>query len=221
LALATQYATAYYATHIAQKVNKDDIVLIQAAAGGVGIALNQMCKYLEAKTIGLCGSQSKMDFCLTQGYDFVFSYSDEQYLNEIKKLFPNGIDVCFNSLAGKSFKNEMKLLGFGSKMVLFGASSRSDMKGGFFANLKMVWQMGIVIPIALMMKSRSVIGINMLKIADYKPETLSNCMTQVFELYKSGVLVPVIGEVFDAKDIAKGHLKLENRESIGKIVCKF
>ena len=179
IALATQYATAYYACFYTQTIRKDEVVLIQASAGGVGLAINQLCKRVGAITIGLCGSEEKIDFCYKQGFDHVFNYRNDDYLEEITTLFPKGLDVCFNSLAGSSFKKDKSLLNHTGRMVLYGGASRSGMKGGTLASLKMVWQMGLIIPIGFMMGSKSLIGINMLKVADHKPEIIKHCLDNI------------------------------------------
>jgi NADPH:quinone reductase-like Zn-dependent oxidoreductase len=221
LALATQYVTAYYATNYVQSIRYGEVVLIQAAAGGVGIALNQLCKLNGAITIGLCSSEEKMAFCKAQGFDYVFNYSNEEYITQIKELFPQGLDVCFNSLAGKSFKRDMKLLNHTGRMVIYGGASRSGMKGGTLASLKMVWQMGIIIPIGMMMGSKSIIGINMLRVADFKPKVLSYCMAQVFKMYQEKQINPIVSKTFNADDISSAHQWVEERKSIGKVICKL
>jgi NADPH:quinone reductase-like Zn-dependent oxidoreductase len=219
LALATQYATAFYATQYLQPVRPHETVLIQAAAGGVGIALQQLCKLAGAHTIGLCSSQEKIDFCLAQGYDEVYNYNDPSYLQLLKQKYPKGIDVLFNSLAGTSFKTEKKLLAFGGRIILFGGAARSGMKGGLLASLKMVWQMGFIIPIGQMMTSKSLIGINMLKIADNHPHIIQYCMQKVYNLYLDKKISPYVAKVFDANEIAKAHELIESRKSMGKVVC--
>lgn len=221
IALATQYVTAYYACLYTQTIRKNEKVLIQASAGGVGIALNQICKHIGATTIGLCGSESKMEFSLNQGFDHVFNYSTTDYLHKIKNTYPSGLDVCFNSLAGESFKQDKSLLNHTGRMVLYGGASRSGMKGGALASLKMVWQMGLIIPIGWMMGSKTLIGINMLKVADFKPHIIQYCLEEVFKLYRAGVLTPVIGQEFKADEIEKAHQLVESRKSVGKIVCHW
>lgn len=221
LSLATQYATAYYACFYAQTIRENEIVLIQASAGGVGIAINQLCKNAGAITIGLCSNSEKMDFCRKQGYDHVFNYTSDDYLEQIKQLFPDGIDVCFNSLAGKSFKQDKSLLNHTGRMVLYGGASRSGMRGGTLASLKMVWQMGLIIPLGFMMGSKSLIGINMLKVADFKPNIIKTCLAEVFKLYQNGQIKPVIGKEFGVSEINQAHQYIEDRSSIGKIVCHW
>jgi len=219
LALTTQYVTAYYATNYCQPVREKETVLVQASAGGVGIAINQFCQLVGAKTIGLCSTREKQEFCLSQGYSQVINYTDNDYVEQIKAFAPNGLDACFNSLAGKSFKKELKLLNHSGRILLYGGASRSGMKGGMLATLKMVWEMGIIIPIGFMMGSKSLIGINMLKVADFKPEIIKHCLSEVFKLYNKNLLNPVIKHSFKHTELSKAHEIIENRNSIGKVVC--
>lgn len=221
LALATQYVTAYYACQYAQTIRENETVLIQASAGGVGIALHQICQHLGATTIGLSGSQAKVDFSRRQGFDYVFNYSNTDYLQGIKDLYPQGLDVCFNSLAGKSFKRDQSLLNHTGRMVLYGGAARSGMKGGAWASLKMVWQMGLIVPIGYMMGAKTLVGINMLKVADFKPNIIQHCLQEVFKLYQAGIIKPVIGKTFNARDINQAHQFIESRESTGKLVCHW
>jgi NADPH2:quinone reductase len=81
--------------------------------------------------------------------------------------------------------------------------------------------MGLMLPIGLMMRSKSVLGINMLKIGDNKPKLLNRCLTEVTQLIKEGKLNPHVGGEFSADDIADAHEFLENRQSIGKIIVKW
>ena len=221
LALTTQYVTAYYVTNYCQPIRPSEVVLIQASAGGVGLAINQLCKIAGAKTIGLCSSEEKQKFCLDQGYDHVINYLNEDYTAQITKIAPNGLDACFNSLAGKSFKKELKLLNHSGRILLYGGASRSGMKGGMLATLKMVWEMGIIIPIGFMMGSKSLIGINMLKVADHKPQIIKQCLSEVFKLYREGKIKPVIKHSLSHNELAQAHKIIENRSSIGKVVCHW
>lgn len=221
LALATQYVTAYYATSYCQTIRQGETVLIQAATGGVGIALNQLCKLAGAKTIGLCGSKEKIVFCQSQGFNYSYNYKTDSYIDDIKKVYPEGLDVCFNSLAGKSFKKDKNLLNHTGRIVLYGGASRSGMKGGTFASLKMVWQMGVIIPIGFMMGSKTLIGINMLKVADTKPNIIKHCLEQVFKLYNEGKIKPIIQNKFTSEEVNKAHILIESRKHIGKVTCSF
>ena len=71
------------------------------------------------------------------------------------------------------------------------------------------------------MKSQIWAGVNMLRIADEKPELMNFCMNQVVDLYKKGICKPHVGGVFKADEIGKAHDFLESRKSMGKIVVEW
>ncbi|MCB0511782.1 MAG: zinc-binding dehydrogenase, partial [Bacteroidetes bacterium] len=60
-------------------------------------------------------------------------------------------------------------------------------------------------------------GVNMLRIADYKPDTLKFCMDSVINLLKEGKIKPEVSKMYKASDIYAAHHDLENRKTIGKI----
>jgi NADPH:quinone reductase-like Zn-dependent oxidoreductase len=132
-------------------------------------------------------------------------------------LKENHLDVSFNPVAGATFKKDFKLLGASGKLILFGGSERSGKNWGIFSTLNFVFKMGFMLPIVLMMTSKGVIGVNMLKLGDHKPATLAKCLQEVIKLFHQGLLQPIEGTSFKASEIALAHGKLESGTSIGKI----
>ena len=81
--------------------------------------------------------------------------------------------------------------------------------------------MGIVLPIGLMRQSKSMIGVNMLKIGDNQPQVILNCLNNCIRLLQEGKIKPQIGGVFSANELAKAHDFLESGKSKGKLVIKW
>ncbi len=71
------------------------------------------------------------------------------------------------------------------------------------------------------MPSKSLIGINMLAIADSKPEMIARCMHGVYTLYNEGVLNHIEGENCSIENLAEAHDRLENGKTIGKIAIEW
>jgi len=94
LALAVQYCTAYYAAHVATNIMPGDKVLIQAAAGGVGTALIQLCKLKQCTIYGTAGSDYKIDHLRSMGVDHPINYRTEDFATVIKEP----LDIVFDSL---------------------------------------------------------------------------------------------------------------------------
>lgn len=221
-ALATQYCTAYYAAYECTNVYDGDYVLIHAAAGGVGTALTQLCKLKGCTVFGTTGSDAKFDYLKNNGVDFPINYRKNDYEKELVKLSDGRLlDVAFNSVGGTTFKKDFKLLEKGGKSVIYGAAERSGKKGGTFATLNLAWNFGIFSPIQLLMNSKGIIGINMLRIADYKPLVLKRCLEEVVRMTESGELNPAEGGTFAADQIGEAHAYLESRKSTGKIAITW
>jgi NADPH2:quinone reductase len=221
-ALATQYCTAYYAAYECTNVYDGDFILIHAAAGGVGTALTQLCKHKGCTVFGTTGSDAKFDYLKNNGVDFPINYRKQDYEKELVKLSDGRLlDVAFNSVGGTTFKKDFKLLEKGGKSVIYGAAERSGKKGGAIATLGLAWNFGVFSPIQLLMNSKGIIGINMLRIADYRPLVLKRCLEEVVRMTEEGVLNPSEGGTYTANQIGEAHNFLESRKSTGKIAVTW
>ncbi|MBL4862001.1 MAG: zinc-binding dehydrogenase [Crocinitomicaceae bacterium] len=218
LALCTQGVTAYYMARYLAPIHESDTVLIHAAAGGVGTILIQLAKLNGAEVIAKIGRKEKSNLVKDLGADFVVNYNTSDYIEQINRYL-NGdrIDVSYNPVAGSTFKKDMSILGSGARMVLFGGSELSKGKWGIFSKLNFVRKMGLVLPIGLMMRSKNILGVNMLKIADNKPRVLETCLKEIVALYKSGKIKPQIGGVYSSNNLAEAHAALESGGTTGKL----
>lgn len=221
-ALATQYVTAYYAAEHSMSLMPGDHVLIHAAAGGVGTALVQMAKNKGCVIFGTAGSAEKLDYLREQGVTYPINYRSTDFAKEIKKLgFEKKIDVVFDPVGGSSFKKGVDLMNSGGRMCCYGASSMTDAQGNPFKTLGVAAGFGLWSPIILMMRSISFIGVNMLRIADNKPDLLTHCMNEVVRMTAEGILEPTVGGEFTYDKLAKAHDFLASRKSIGKVVVNW
>lgn len=222
LALCTQYVTAYYMSMYQSVVKKHDIVLIHAAAGGVGTGLVQLCKSQGATIIAKIGNDNKSALARQLGADFVVNYNSVDYETAIKQfLGGRKLTFSFNPVGGTTFKKDLRLLGASGKLVLFGGSELSEGKYGLFSQLNFLRKMGIAIPAFLMMQSKSLLGVNMLKIALEHPLVLQECMEAVQRLFHQGKLKTFIDKVYSSEQLFEAHSYLESGKSMGKLVVKW
>jgi NADPH:quinone reductase-like Zn-dependent oxidoreductase len=221
-ALATQYCTAWYAACMMVNLQKGDRVLIHAAAGGVGTALIQIAKMKGCEIFGTAGSDEKLEYLTKQGVDHPINYRKHEFDTEVNRILKDKrIDVAFDPIGGSNFKRTNALMGSGGRIVTFGASEWSASKGGIIDKLKLAFGFGFLHPIGLLMKSKTIIGVNMLRIGENKPKYLQTCMQEVYKHYQNGTLKPTVDSEFSAENIAKAHDRLDGRGSIGKIVVKW
>ena len=216
LALCTQGVTAYYMASYLAPTRMGDVVLVHAAAGGVGTLLIQLAKLAGAKVIAKVGSDEKIDRVKQLGADYAVNYRKTDYSVWIKENVGK-IDASFNPVGGSTFKKDKSLLRAGGRIFIFGGSELGDGKWGVFSALNFVRKMGLVIPVGLMMTSKNILGVNMLRIADQRPEVLRTCLIGIVEYYRNKQLIIPEGSVYKSTDLATAHELLESGRSMGKI----
>jgi NADPH2:quinone reductase len=220
VALATQYCTAWFAACEAIKIYPGEHVLVHAAAGGVGTALVQIAKWKGCTVYGTASSPKKLEYLKSIGVDYPINYLENSFVEEIQKIRgKERVDVIFDPVGGKNFRDSLKVLAYGGRIVPYGASSRE--KSGLWSLLKVAWGFGLHLPVGNIMKSQTWAGVNMLRIADYKPDVLKICLEGVYQLYEQGIAKPHVGGVFKANELGKAHDFLESRKSMGKLVVEW
>ena len=221
VSLATQYCTAYFLSHEIANLQENDKVLIHAAAGGVGTALVQMALHKKCTVFGTCSSSEKIVYLQKNGVHYPINYLKKDFESVIKTIIEGkGLDAVFDPVGGKSVKKGYKLLGASGRLVSFGVSSMNRTKS-IFGKLKILLQFGIYHPIQFLSKSKGIIGFNMLKVAEEKPEKIARVMREVIRLTEKGVLKPHVGGEYSIDQLAEAHQFLESRKSMGKIVIKW
>lgn len=220
--LATQYATAYYSAYVLGNLQKNDHILIHAAAGGVGIALTQLAKLRDCVTFGTASSSEKIEFLKKSGVDFPINYTEVLFEEEVLKI-TNGkkLDVIFDPIGGKNFKKSKSILAQAGRIITYGASDQLNGKKGFFNNMRLLFGFGFLHPVFLIMSSQSVLGVNLLRVANNRPDILQKCMKELVKLAIDNKIKPHVGGRFQVEDISKAHDFLESRKSIGKVVINW
>lgn len=220
-ALTTQYCTAYYCAAEVVNLFAGDKVLIHSAAGGVGAGLMQYALYKGCEVFATTGSDSKVELLKQMGAHHVINTSKvefDEYVEDVTKS--DGVDVIFDAVGADFIKRGIKILNAGGRIVCYGAAQMTDASNVFSQLVKGI-QFGIYHPAEFMMTSKSLIGVNMLKVADHKPDVLKRCLENVVKLVEQGVFKPQGGKTFKASEIAEAHTFLEGRKSTGKVACTW
>ncbi len=219
LALSTQYCTAYYAAVEMVNLHGGDEVLVHSAAGGVGTALVQIAKNKGCTVFGTA-SLHKLDHCREIGVDHPIDYRNKDFVEEIRaQIGDRGLDVIFDPIGGSSTRKGFRLLGSGGRLVLFGAASMTG--AGFFGKLRVASSFGLFHPIQFLANSKSILGVNMLRVGDDRPLVLKRVFDSVVAEASAGALNPVVGKEYPLSELAFAHADLEGRRSIGKLAVRM
>lgn len=215
-ALATQGATAWHCALGTGSLHSGDWAIVSAAAGGVGSLLVQICKVHGLQVAGLAGP-SKKSIVVKLGAD-IFLDRTQGSLFQLWKKHGAGIrpDVIFDSVGGSQARQALHLLNKGGRVVLYGAAGSRGSRNPL-SLLSFAWGFGVYSPIPFILRSQSLVGVNMLRLADYKPRHLQKALRGALDLYQNGLLKPLPGHVFPHTELSKAHALLESGLSAGKI----
>jgi NADPH:quinone reductase-like Zn-dependent oxidoreductase len=213
-AIPVVYATAWAGLLGFGSLRAGETVLVQAAAGGVGIAATQIAKRFGAQVHGTA-SPAKHDAIRANGVDTAHDYTQPGWDNELNDSF----DVVLDAIGGSSFKRSYRMLRAGGRLVAFGASSvqqgekRNLLRAGRQA-LPMLRGFDLI---RQMSDSKAVIGLNMLRLWDDRG-TLGPWIEPLAELMEDGTIRPVVSDVVPFDRAAEAHRIIAERRNVGKVV---
>lgn len=116
--------TAYCLLRRTYRVQRGDVVLVHAAAGGVGSILTQWAKALGAKVIGVVGSEAKADLVRRQGCRHVLIRGRDPLVESVRKLTRGqGVPVVYDSVGKDTFMDSLDCLRPLGMMVSYGNAS--------------------------------------------------------------------------------------------------
>ncbi|KAJ8762812.1 hypothetical protein K2173_022941 [Erythroxylum novogranatense] len=79
-----------------------ETVYVSTASGGVGQLVGQFAKMMGCYVVGSVSTEEKVDLAKTNfGYDHVFNYKEEDWGEDLKRYFPQGIDIYFDNVGGQ------------------------------------------------------------------------------------------------------------------------
>ena len=107
--------TAHYLLHRTFKVLPGDVILVHAAAGGMGLILCQWAKALGATVIGTVSTQEKAERARAAGCDYPVVRSEHKFVEVVKEITNNeGCSVVYESIGKDTLQDSLdslKLMG--------------------------------------------------------------------------------------------------------------
>ncbi|KAM3588978.1 hypothetical protein VKS41_001409 [Umbelopsis sp. WA50703] len=130
LGLISSGLTASIALSEQGRMTKGETVLVTAAAGGAGQIAVQLAKQAGNHVIGTCSSDEKAAMLKSMGCDRVINYKTEDFGKVLKKEYPRGVDIVFESVGGEFFNICLRNLAPKGRLLVIGTvASYSTEKG--------------------------------------------------------------------------------------------
>jgi NADPH2:quinone reductase len=183
----------------------DDVVLITAAAGGIGTLLVQASHAAGATVVGAAGAPDKVALVRRLGADHAFDYSRPDWPETVRDaLAGSPVTLALDGVGGQIGRDALELLGVTGRLVMFGSSS------GSLTELSAADLFGRGISAA------SAIGARILQ----RPGGTRTLERNALEALSSRELIPIVGQRFALADAAAAHIALESRATTGKTVLR-
>jgi NADPH2:quinone reductase len=203
-ALMLQGMTAHYLTHSTYALKRGETALVHAAAGGVGLLLVQIAKYLGATVMGTVSTEAKAALAREAGADHTILYTQSDFLEQVKKLTEGcGVHVVYDSVGQSTFNKSLDCLRPRGYMALFGQSSGAV--AAFDPAL-------LVAKGSLFLTRPSLIHYTL-----SRAELLQRT-TDLFAWTASGKLKVRIDKLLPMSAAAEAHRQLEGRKTTGKVL---
>lgn len=202
------YQTSYFGLVYRGALEKGETVLVHSAAGGVGLAAVQIARALGAgRIIGTVGSDDKLAVVRENGADVALNYQTEDFVEVVKReTNGRGADVIYDPVGGEIGERSTKCIAFEGRLVIIGFTS------GKFSNF---------VSNHILVKNYSVVGVHWGAYRHNKPAKIEQGWNELIELYKTGMLKPVIGGRFHMENVADAMEFLASRKAVGKIVLHW
>jgi NADPH2:quinone reductase len=105
-------------------VRSGDIVLVQAAAGGVGKLLCQWARHLGATVIGTAGGAEKVAMAMHAGCHYAIDYKRENFVDRVREITDgNGVAVAYDSVGKDTFAGSLECIARCGHLINFGQAS--------------------------------------------------------------------------------------------------
>ncbi|MCA0051030.1 SRPBCC family protein [Mesorhizobium sp. B283B1A] len=195
--------SASFLLHDVHAVKPGDIVLIHAAAGGIGQLLVQWARHLGATVIATVSSDDKARIVERLGAYHVVVYSRENFAEAVMRLTNGaGADVAYDAVGNDTFGGSLAALAVRGHLVSFGQAS------GPVGN----WDIG-----RFASKSLTLSRPNYAHYTD-TPEKLAPHVARFFQALRQGVVRVEAPTRYTLADAADAHRDLESRRTTGALV---
>ena len=217
-AIPVNYLTAYHSIVVMGNMLPGDRILIHGGAGGVGIAAMQIAKARGLKVFATAGP-AKQDTLRKMGADHAIDNEKDDFVEVIKKYAVGGVEMVMDPIGGKSFARSYDCLGTTGRLVIYGFSTivKPSGKKDTIGSAKALLETPKFQPLELMAKNVSIIGVSLSGLTS-RPGLLHREMNDLFQMYSTGKIKPLVGKKFPLADAAAAHQYIHDRKNIGKVV---
>ena len=190
------YYTAYGSLFKSLKLKEGETLLVRGGTGSVALAAIHLAKAINVRVIATSRSASKEQFLKGKGADEVI-VGNENFDENLKKLFPDGVDKVLELIGRPTLKSSLKSVKQGGIVCMTGCL------GG--------WIIEDFEPLV------DIISESYLTSFD-STNVNKNTIKEMFEFIEKYNIKPCISKIFTLDEISLAHKYLESNSANGKVI---
>jgi len=198
------YGTSHIGLRYKLKLQAGETLLVNGAAGGVGLTAVEIAKKLGAIVIASAGGKDKLQVAADMGADHLIDYQTEN-IRDRSKIFTDGrgVNAVYDPVGGSAFDASLRAVAQGGRLLVVGFASGTIPQ--IPANI-------------LLVKNLSVIGYYWGAHRIIAPDLIARSFGELLTWFDAGDLSPHVSHTFDLADANKALKMLGSRKATGKIV---
>lgn len=179
-------------------------VLIQAGAGGVGLAAIQLAKKAGATVLATAGSDEKLERLKEYGLDHGVNYRSENWIARSRELAGGrGVDLVVDSV-GTTLEGSIAAAAYRGRIVTVGNAGRSESRNIDVQTLSAM--------------NKSLTGVFFGGDMMMNPTRARGLVEKLINDVAKGDLRVVIDRTYPLSEAAKAHEYIESRQAFGRVL---
>jgi NADPH2:quinone reductase len=184
------------------RLQAGETVLVQAGAGGVGMAAIQLAHQAGATVIATASSLDRLKPLLDLGLDHPVDYSQDSWVDEVRGLTDGrGVDLVVDSVGGSTLQKSVACVAYRGRAITVGSAGRDFTP----------FDAGV-----LGMNNQSLTGV-FLGAEIFTPRAQSMIQDLVHKVAARELTV-LVDRTFPLAEAAAAHAFIESRQAVGRVV---
>jgi NADPH:quinone reductase len=196
------FGTAHECLFEFGRLKAGETVLIQAGAGGVGLAAIQLAKGAGARVLATASSQERLGRLKEYGLDEGINYLEKDLVAEVRRLTNNqGVDLVVDGVGGEVLQKSIEAARHRGRIITFGQAGR---------NFRRVDVSG------LSMGDKTLTGVFLG--AEIATDRVQKMIGRILENIAAGQIKVPIDRTFPLSRAAEAHAFIESRQAVGRVL---
>jgi NADPH:quinone reductase len=186
---------------------RGETVLVQAGAGGVGLAAIQLAKAGGASmVIATASSAARLERLHAHGMDHGIDYVHDDVASEVQRLTDGrGVDLVVDPVGGRTLESSIAALAYRGRISWVGQAGREERP-------PQLWP--------IMQKNGSITGVFLGAEMAVNPKRVRAMIESLLARAATGELRAVIDREFPLAEAADAHRYIESRQAFGRVLLR-